>query len=372
MNTTQQIDTTQSTETNIFDKKDLIFIAIAVFIAGWIVKIPRLIHMEDDLFIARNISFIVFPLLICYFTWKKHISYKTLIVPAIIIGLSAVFINLLPANEKSDTLILSTMHLPILIWSLVGFSFTGNNLKNVVERVGFLRFNGDLVVMGAVMALSAALFTAITIGLYQLIDIDIREFYVDYVVTWGLPAIPIIATVLVINNPTLVGRVSPIIAKIFTPFVFISLAIFLGAIFATKKDPFNDREFLVVFNALLVGVMAIILFSISEASKGRNNKIQLLFLAGLSILTIIDNGIALSAIIFRIVEFGITPNRLAVLGSNLLMFIHLITIAYQLLNILNKKAEIIAVENTIAKYLPLYTIWAAVVVFVFPIVFGNK
>jgi hypothetical protein len=62
--------------------------------------------------------------------------------------------------------------------------------------------------------------------------------------------------------------------KIFTPFVFISLAIFLGAIFATKKDPFTDREFLVVFNALLIGVMAIILFSISEASKGRNNKIN--------------------------------------------------------------------------------------------------
>jgi hypothetical protein len=372
VNTTQQIDTTEHTETPIFGRKDLIFIAIAVFIAGWIVKIPRLIHMEDDLFIARNISFIVFPLLIFYFTWKKNIPYKTLVVPAIIIGLSAIFINLLPANDKSDTLILSTMHLPILIWSLVGFSFTGNNLKNVVERVAFLRFNGDLVVMGAVMALSGALFTAITIGLYELIDIDIKEFYVDYVVTWGLPAIPIIATVLVINNPTLVGRVSPIIAKIFTPFVFVSLAIFLGAIFATKKDPFNDREFLVVFNALLVGVMAIILFSISEASKGRNNKIQLLFLAGLSILTIIDNGIALSAIIFRIVEFGITPNRIAVLGSNILMFLHLITIAYQLLNLLNKKSDILAVENTIAKYLPLYTIWAGVVVFALPILFGNK
>jgi hypothetical protein len=372
MNSTQHIDIAQTTETTIFEKKDLIFIAIAVFIAGWIVKIPRLIHMEDDLFIARNISFIVFPILILYFTWKKNIPYKTLLIPASITALSAIFINLLPANEMSNTLMLSTMHLPILIWSLVGFSFTGNNLKNVAERVSFLRFNGDLVVMSTVMVLACALFTVITIGLYDLIKIDIRNFYIDYVVTWGLPAIPIIATVLVINNPNLVGKVSPIIAKIFTPFIFISLAIFLGAIFATKKDPFNDREFLVVFNALLIGVMAIILFSISEASKGRNNKIQLLFLAGLSILTIIVNGIALSAIAFRIIEFGITPNRMAVLGSNMLMFIHLITIAYQLLNLLNKKSDITEVEKTIAKYLPAYTAWTAVVVFVFPIVFGNK
>jgi hypothetical protein len=54
------------------------------------------------------------------------------------------------------------------------------------------------------------------------------------------------------------------------------------------------------------------------------------------------------------------------------MFIHLITISYQLLNILNKKVEIIAVENAIAKYLPLYTIWAAVVVFAFPVLFDYK
>jgi hypothetical protein len=372
MNSIQQPTIIETNDSLIFSKKDLIFIAIAVFIAGWIVKIPRLIQMEDDLFIARNISFIIFPLLIFYFTWKKNIPYKTLLIPASIVALSAIFINLLPANDKSDTLILSCMHLPILIWSLVGYSFIGSNLKNVLERVGFLRFNGDLVVMGAVMALSAALFTAITIGLYELIDIDIQEFYVDYVVTWGLPAIPIIATVLVTNNPTLVGRVSPIIAKIFTPFVFVSLAIFLGAIIGKGKDPYNDREFLVVFNGLLIGVMAIILFSLSEITKGKNNKIQLLFLVGLSLLTIIENGIALSAIVFRLAEYGVSPNRMAVLGSNLLMLTHLSMIAYQLIKILNKDAELIDVEKTIGKFLPLYAAWTVIVVFLFPVLFGYK
>lgn len=372
MNTTQKITPNESSETLLFSKKDLLFIAIAVFIAGWIVKIPRLIHQEEDLFFARNIGFIVFPALLFYFTWKRKIDYKTLITPAIILIAAAIFINGLPQNEKSDTLILSCIHLPILIWSLVGFAFSGSNHKNILERVGFLRFNGDLVVMGAVMMLAAALFTAITMGLYNLIGINIQEFYVDYVVTWGLPAIPIIATVLVTNNPSLVGRVSPIIAKIFTPFVFVSLAIFLGAVIATGKDPYNDREFLVVFNGLLIGVMAIILFSLSEITKGKNNKIQLLFLVGLSLLTIIDNGVALSAIVFRLAEYGISPNRIAVLGSNLLMLTHLCMIAYQLIKILNKDAELIEVEKTIGKFLPLYAAWAIVVVFIFPVLFGYK
>jgi hypothetical protein len=152
----------------------------------------------------------------------------------------------------------------------------------------------------------------------------------------------------------------------------VSLAIFLGAVIGTGKDPFNDREFLVVFNGLLIGVMAIILFSLSEITKGKKNKIQLLFLVGLSLLTIIDNGIALSAIVFRLTEYGITPNRIAVLGSNLFMLSHLCMIAYQLIKILNKDAELIEVEKTIGKFLPLYTAWALVVVFFFPLLFGNR
>lgn len=372
MNTTQQTTHSESSETLLFSKKDMLFVAIAVFIAGWIVKIPRLIHQEEDLFFARNIGFIVFPALLFYFTWKRKTNFKTLITPAIILSAAGIFINSLPQSENSDTLILSCIHLPILIWSLVGFAFSGSNHKNILERVGFLRFNGDLVVMGAVMMIAAGLFTAITMGLYDLIGMNIQEFYVDYVVTWGLPAIPIIATVLVTNNPTLVGRVSPIIAKIFTPFVFVSLAIFLGAVIGTGKDPYNDREFLVVFNGLLIGVMAIILFSLSEITKGKNNKVQLLFLVGLSILTIIDNGIALSAIVFRLAEYGISPNRIAVLGSNLLMLTHLIMIAYQLIKMLSKESEIITVEKTIGEFLPFYTAWAAIVTFVFPVLFGYK
>ena len=372
MNTNQQSTNTETNDSLIFSKKDMLFVAIAVFIAGWIVKIPRLIHQEEDIFFSRNIGFIVFPSLLFYFTWKRKTDYKTLMIPAVILLAAAVFINLLPQDEKSDTLILSCIHLPILIWSLVGFSFSGSNFKNILERVGFLRFNGDLVVMGAVMLLAAALFTVITMGLYDLIGMNIQEFYVDYAVTWGLPAIPIIATVLVTNNPSLVGRVSPIIAKIFTPFVFVSLAIFLGAVIGTGKDPYNDREFLVVFNGLLIGVMAIILFSLSEITKGKNNKIQLLFLVGLSLLTIIDNSIALSAIVFRLAEYGVSPNRMAVLGSNLLMLTHLSMIGYQLIKILNKKTEIIVVEKTIGKFLPVYAVWTYVVVFLFPVLFGYK
>src|SRR5690606_41200120 len=93
------------------------------------------------------------------------------------------------------------------------------------------------------------------------------------------------------------------------------LVAYLVAIIYSGKDPYTDREFLLFFNLLLIGVMAIIFYSVAESS-GIKAKLQVWVLFLLSLLTIAVDGIALSAILFRITEWGITPNRAAVLGSN--------------------------------------------------------
>jgi hypothetical protein len=208
--------------------------------------------------------------------------------------------------------------------------------------------------------------------LFELIQVKIQDFYANYVIVWGLSTIPILATFLVRNNPQLVSKISPVIAKIFTPLVAMLLLIFLSAFAYTGKNIYQDREFLMVFNALLIGVMAIILFSVSEATKNNKNKLSLVFLLALSILTIITNGLAVSAIGFRLFEYGISPNRLAVLGSNILIFLNLIWITYKLLTNIKGKASVEDIENTIAFFLPIYGLWTAIVTFVFPVVFGFK
>ena len=87
-------------------------------------------------------------------------------------------------------------------------------------------------------------------------------------------------------------------------------------------------------------------------------------------MTIIINGIALSAILFRISEWGLTPNRAAVLGSNVLILVNLLLVTWQLFRVLSKKAEIHAVGKVIGYYLPVYGVWAAIVTFLFPYLFG--
>jgi len=148
------------------------------------------------------------------------------------------------------------------------------------------------------------------------------------------------------------------------------LVIYLFAVIFTGKDPYNDREFLLIFNVLLIGVMAIILFSIAETSKNSKNKIGAIALLGLSIVTIIVNGIALSAIVFRISEWGITPNRLAILGGNVLIIINLLIVTYRQFQVMNDSSKVDKVEKSIASYLPVYIVWAILVTFLLPMLFN--
>jgi hypothetical protein len=336
---------------------------VAAFVA-FLMQLPDLFSISHDLYFPRNMSFIVIPGIGAYFAYKQGLRIRDLAWPLSILVVSIIYINLLP--EGSTTLLLTCLHIPILLWLVVGYIFAGNDS---VKRMEFLRYHGDLVLMTEVIGLAGGLFTALTLNLFKLIELDIEDYYFRYLVLSILPSVPLLATFLVRQNVSLVSKISPVIARIFTPIVTITLVLFLGAVIFTGKDPYNDREFLLVFNGILIGVMALILFSLGEATKVHASRVHQYFLFALALVAIIDNGIALSAIGYRLVEFGITPNRLVVLGSNALIMVHLMLVTKNLWGFLKGQTTIEEVEKGITSYLPIYAIWAAIVSFMFPLIF---
>lgn len=350
-------------------KNEILFIVVAAFMGGLIAKMPSFLGVEYDAYMSKNIGFVVFPILTAYFIWKQQLSMNKLVLPLILFIGSAVFVNSLPYNEKSATFILSTIHLPIFLWAILGYAFIGTDLNNSQKKIAFLKFNGNFIVMTGLIFISGMFFTGITIALFGLLKMDIQTFYFEQIAVWGLAAMPMLSTYLIQNNPELVNKISPTIAKIFTPIVFVTLLVFLIALIYTGKDIYNDRNFLLLFNALLIGVMAIILFSLTEATNNTSAKFNFIILLGLALLAIIANAIALSAILFRLSEFGLSPNRIAVLGANLLVFIHLLLVSYGLFKNLKGKASIQDVEGDIALFIPVYAVWAALVTFAMPFIF---
>src|SRR5690554_1430654 len=192
---------------------ELLFVMVASLLAGVVAKLPAILSINEDYFYPRNIGFIVFPALAAYFSWKNKLSTGKIafIVGAALVGL--IFINSLPDVQNSDTLILSCLHLPLFLWLILGFAFTGGTRNAHEKRLGYLNFNGDLLIMSALLLIAGGIMSGITIGLFSLIGFDIAEFYIEYVGVFGLAAIPIIATYLTQANPLLVNKISTVIAK---------------------------------------------------------------------------------------------------------------------------------------------------------------
>ena len=353
-----------------------IMILLAVcLVSAFLIRIPGMFTLgtPEEFFYARNAGLIVFLGLSIYMvlSGKAALTAKHGIT-AVLFLLTALYTNLvLPASE-SDPVVLAYIHLPVLLWFVYGVVYTGFDLKDHFKRLQFIRYNGDLAILMAVLVISGGILTGITIGLFQAIGISIEEFYMKNIVVAGAVSVPVVATFITRGYPALTNKIAPVIASIFSPLVLVSAVIYLVAMAFSGKSLFHDREFLLIFNLMLLGVMAVIVFSVAEASASRRQRFNEMVLFALAAVTVIIDLIALSAIFYRLGQYGLTPNRLAVLGSNLLILGNLVLIIRDLFRVNFKKGSVRDVEMTIARYLPVYMAWVFLVVFFFPLIFGLK
>jgi hypothetical protein len=78
----------------------------------------------------------------------------------------------------------------------------------------------------------------------------------------------------------------------------------------------------------------------------------------------------LAAMLTRIAEFGFSPNKIAALGLNLLLLVHLTRAGWLAVRFLRGRLPFAAVERWQTRYLPVYGAWATAVVVAFPPLFG--
>ncbi len=343
---------------------------LLVILSGFIAKTPYLFEIDLDWYFPRNVSLIVFPTLTAYFLWRNKLSISYWVKAGIVFLLVAIYMNVLPGNGTNDTFVLACLHIPIVLWALYGYGYMGSEWKLSSHRVQFLRHNGEMLIMGGIILACGGLFSGITIGLFNLIGFDIEEFYFEDIAIWGVAAVPIVTAFLVLHNQSLANKIAPVIAKLFTPFVLLTLLIFSLAVPFSNRDLYQDRELLLILNIIVIAVLAIIVFSLSESMRSKASKFQLGMLFVLTLICILDDSMALLAIGSRLFDRGVSPNRVVVLGMNLIVLVHLLLVSKQIWLVLKKKSILESIEEKIAQYLPVYVLWAAIVGFLFPLLFG--
>lgn len=349
-------------------QKDFLAMGILAILAGISTRI--ILHFVEQQAIAPvNLVFGILPFIAGYFVYsnppKKNVFYPL----ASLFLISVIYLNMLPL-EQTDSIILAYLHLPIFLWVLLGLAFTGNEYGKGSTRLAYLKFNGEFCILYAAMAISGMLLTALTMQLFGFVGMDIEEFYFQNVVLFGAASLAIVAAYLVSGNLKLAKNIAPYIAKIFSPLVLATLLVYLITVIWVGNNPFLDRDFLISFNGILFSVLAVTIFSITESGTGEKKNIFDYINVAMIVLALIIDSVALSAIVFRLSSYGITPNRLAVLGVNVLIWANLIWIMISYMRYLQNKTGPSTIQDAVTKYLPIYGLWAAFVTFTFPLIFS--
>ncbi|HUW93769.1 MAG TPA: hypothetical protein VMV74_11445 [Bacteroidales bacterium] len=351
---------------------DILIILIVCLVTGLLILMPRYTSIDPMkvLFYEKNAGIIAFLGLCLYAVMAKRIRNPMwLMLTAAFFLVPALYINLLPSDSSNQALILSCIHLPLMLWCVYGIVYTDFEFNNIQKRVDFIKHNGDLAILGALLVLAGIALAGFTIALFSSIDMKIEKFYSEYIALWGAMAAPAVTAFIIRHYPKLTSKIAPLIATLFSPLVLLTLLVYLAAVLFAGKNPYTDRDFLIMFNLMLIGVMAIVVFSITERSGERRVKFNEYILFALVVVTLITDLVALSAIFYRLGEFGITANRIAVLGSNLLILGNIVLITIDLFRVTFHNESLDRVTLTTARYLPLYFLWTVVVVFGFPMIF---
>ena len=353
-------------------------VLILAIAAGVAIKVPALfghpINPNDELplFYARNASLFAFPLLAIYFVWKRKSNVASGLWLALPFAAGAVFANVFPFPTRSDTQVLTVLHLPIALWLAVGFAYVRGRWFADGGRMNFVRFSGELAIYYVLIALGGFVLMLFTFMMFRAIEMNADWFVAGWLIPCGAAGAVIIGSWLVEAKQSVIENMAPVLTRLFTPLFTILLLVFLATM-AWTGSPINvKREVLIGFDLLLAVVVGLVLY----AASARDPQAPPDFFDGLQLLLVVNalvvDGVALAAIAARISEFGFTPNRVAALGENLILLVNLAWSAWLYARFLRHRSSFAVLERWQIAYLPVYSVWAALVVVMFPPVFGYR
>ncbi len=348
-------------------------LALAAAVA---IKVPALFGLRfgagNEPFYARNVSLFVLPILTIYFAWKRGSDRFGSLWLALPFAAGAVFANIYPFRAGSDTEALTALHLPIALWLAVGFAYVRNRWFKNGGRMDFVRFSGELVIYYVLIALGGGVLTSFTMMMFHSIGMNAEWLVGQWLIPCGAMGAVIVGSWLVEAKQSVIENMAPVLTRLFTPLFTVLLLVFLATM-AWTGSPINvERQVLIGFDLLLVLVVGLVLY----AASARDTQAPSDFFDGLQLLLVVSalmvDGVALAAIAARISEFGFTPNRVAALGENLILLVNLAWSAWLYACFLRHRGSFAALERWQIAYLPVYSVWAAVVVVLFPPVFGYR
>jgi hypothetical protein len=271
---------------------------------------------------------------LAYFTLVGHKNWRRSgLIGAILLAAGAYALWTYPQAGtrpfQEQYLTLMTMHLPLLAWAGVGVFLTIEH-RDPANCFAFLIKSLETFIMGGLFVIAGGLFTGISFGLFEALDVDVPEVVQRLFIAGGGGLIPMIA-VAVIYNPTVppagqpfdegLSKLVALLMRVLLPLTLLVLVVYLGFIPFNFREPFYNREVLVIYNGMLFAVIALLVGATPVSLAGTSPRLARWLRRGIvavAALALLVSLYALAAILYRTALDRLTPNRLAFIGWNVI------------------------------------------------------
>lgn len=283
-----------------------------------------------------------------------------------------------PFQEQYLTLM--ALHLPLLAWAGVGaFLIAGH--RDPGNRFAFLIKSLEVFIMGGLFVIAGGLFTGITIGLFEALQVEFSELVMRLFIAGGGGLIPVVATAVIYNAAASpagqafdegLSKLVALLMRILLPLTLLVLVVYLAFIPFNFREPFDNRDVLIIYNGMLFAVIALLAgatpVSLAETSPRVARWLRLGIIA-VAALALVVSVYALAAIVYRTALDRLTPNRLAFIGWNVINIGLLILI---LLWQARAKDDgwLHALHRAFSAGTVAYTAWSLVMILALPWLFG--
>ncbi len=232
---------------------------------------------------------------------------------------------------------LIAIHLPFLLWIILGGCGVFGIADKAISFYNFIVKSVEITVTAVIYIIAGMIFLGLTIGIFSALGITFSEVFIQKIASWGFGAIAILA-VASVYQPSLsllkqditggLSRLLKILSRLLLPLTLCVLLIYVfWFIPAYFWQPFQERQVLIVYNASIMAVIALLVMANSENKEKINSKLNSILYYSFNltgILTLILNIYSFAAIVSRTINGGLTSNRQTVLGWNIVTIIILI------------------------------------------------
>ena len=336
-------------------------VQIALLVAGF--------PSEEPSWLFRNATLLVIPFVAGWFARRRQLHLRHSLLTAAALVAAAIVINVYPYRSDAATEGLAATHLPVVLWFVVAYAYMGGTVRSHERRMDFVRFTGEWCIYYVLIALGGGVLMGLTAAILEPTGVD-PEWVAERVLPSGAAGAVIVAAWLVESKQRVIENMAPVLTMLFTPLFAVMLTVAAIAYAVTGLGGAFDRELLGVFDVLMVVVLGLVLYGISarepSQAPGWMDRIQLVAVVAALLLDVM----VLVSMAVRIGDLGFTPNRVAALGLNLVLLINLAVTAWLSIRCLTGHSSFHRLERWQTTYLPVFALWAALVVVILPPSFG--